>query len=76
VKSIRYRPDWHRYVYAVFAVAFLTLGFLGTRAPTPTYTLISQACTLLYFSFFLLMPWWSTMGTFKAVPTRVTFHPH
>jgi ubiquinol-cytochrome c reductase cytochrome b subunit len=44
--------------------------------PTPAYTLISQVCTLLYFSFFLLMPWWSTAGRFKPVPTRVTFHPH
>jgi ubiquinol-cytochrome c reductase cytochrome b subunit len=76
VKSIRYRPDWHKYVYAVFFICFLTLGYLGTQAPTVTGTIIAQVCTLLYFSFFLLMPWWSTMGTFKAVPKRVTFHPH
>jgi ubiquinol-cytochrome c reductase cytochrome b subunit len=76
VKSIRYRPDWHKYVYAVFFVAFLTLGYLGTQLPTPVYTLIAQACTLLYFSFFLLMPWWSAMGRFKPVPKRVTFIPH
>jgi ubiquinol-cytochrome c reductase cytochrome b subunit len=76
VKSIRYRPDWHKYVYAVFFISFLTLGYLGTQAPTTAGTIVSQVCTLLYFSFFLLMPWWSTMGTFKAVPKRVTFHPH
>jgi ubiquinol-cytochrome c reductase cytochrome b subunit len=76
VKSIRYRPSWHKYVYAVFFLAFLTLGYLGTNAPTPTSTLIAQLCTLLYFSFFLLMPWWSTMGRFKAVPNRLTFTPH
>jgi ubiquinol-cytochrome c reductase cytochrome b subunit len=76
VKSIRYRPDWHKYVYLVFFVSFVLLGFLGTQAPTEAYTLISQVCTLLYFSFFLLMPWWSSMGTFKPVPKRVTFHPH
>ena len=76
VKSIRYRPDWHKYVYAVFFVSFLLLGYLGTQAPTEAYTLIAQVCTLLYFSFFLLMPWWSSMGTFKPVPKRVTFHPH
>ena len=75
-KSIRYRPSWHKTVYAVFFLAFLTLGYLGTQLPTPTYTLVAQACTLLYFSFFLLMPWWSTMGRFKPVPTRVTFTPH
>ena len=76
VKSIRYRPSWHKTVYAVFFLAFLTLGYLGTQLPTPAYTLVAQACTLLYFSFFLLMPWWSAMGQFKPVPKRVTFTPH
>jgi ubiquinol-cytochrome c reductase cytochrome b subunit len=76
VKSIRYRPDWHKYVYLVFGLSFVTLGYLGTQLPTATFTLLSQVCTLLYFSFFLLMPWWSSMGTFKPVPKRVTFHPH
>ena len=52
------------------------LGYLGTQLPTAAFTLISQVCTLAYFGFFLLMPWWSTMGTFKPVPTRVTFTPH
>jgi len=76
VKSIRYRPDWHKLVYALFGLSFLTLGYLGTQEPTGTKTLISQGCTLIYFSFFLLMPWWSAMGKFKTVPSRVTFHPH
>ena len=76
VKSIRYRPDWHKYVYIVFGLSFVILGYLGTQLPTDIFTLISQVCTLLYFSFFLLMPWWSSMGTFKKVPSRVTFHPH
>jgi ubiquinol-cytochrome c reductase cytochrome b subunit len=31
---------------------------------------------LLYFSFFLFMPWWSAMGTFKKVPDRVVYHGH
>jgi ubiquinol-cytochrome c reductase cytochrome b subunit len=76
VKSIRYRPSWHKYVYAVFFVCFLALGYLGTQLPTPAYTLTAQVATLLYFSFFLLMPWWSTMGRFKPLPKRVTFTPH
>jgi ubiquinol-cytochrome c reductase cytochrome b subunit len=76
VKSIRYRPGWHKWVYAVFFAAFLALGYLGTQLPTPAYTLIAQFATLLYFSFFLLMPWWSAMGRFKPVPKRVTFTPH
>jgi ubiquinol-cytochrome c reductase cytochrome b subunit len=76
VKSIRYRPDWHKYVYLVFGISFVTLGYLGTQLPTATFTALSQVCTLIYFSFFMLMPWWSAMGTFKPVPKRVTFHPH
>jgi ubiquinol-cytochrome c reductase cytochrome b subunit len=76
VKSIRYRPDWHKYVYALFGLSFVTLGYLGTQLPTPAFTLLAQICTLLYFSFFLLMPWWSQMGKFKQVPSRVTYHAH
>jgi ubiquinol-cytochrome c reductase cytochrome b subunit len=76
VKSIRYRPDWHKYVYAVFVVVFIVLGYFGVQAPSPIGERISQACTLLYFAFFLFMPWWSAMGEFKRVPERVTFAPH
>jgi ubiquinol-cytochrome c reductase cytochrome b subunit len=76
VKSIRYRPDWHKYVYVLFGIAFVALGYLGILPPTDGRTLVAQICTFIYFGFFLLMPWWSTMGTFKPVPNRVTFHPH
>ncbi len=76
VKSIRYRPDWHKYVYVVFGIAFVILGYLGVKPPSPVGEKLSQICTFIYFGFFLLMPWWSTMGTFKPVPKRVTFHPH
>jgi ubiquinol-cytochrome c reductase cytochrome b subunit len=60
----------------VFFFCFLALGYLGTLPPTEGRTLFSQVCTLLYFSFFLFMPWWSAMGTFKKVPDRVVFHAH
>ncbi len=76
VKSIRYRPSWHKYVYIVFGIAFVVLGYLGVLPPTANKTLVAQICTFIYFGFFLLMPWWSAMGTFKPVPNRVTFEPH
>ncbi|MGZ3238759.1 MAG: cytochrome bc complex cytochrome b subunit, partial [Burkholderiaceae bacterium] len=76
VKSIRYRPSWHKYVYIVFGIAFLILGYLGVLPPTAGRTFVAQICTFIYFGFFMLMPWWSAMGTFKPVPDRVTFHPH
>ena len=76
VRSIRYRPTWHKYVYIVFGISFLALGYLGVLPPTDLRTLASQICTFIYFGFFLLMPWWSAAGKFKPVPKRVTFHPH
>ncbi|TEA77937.1 cytochrome b [Allopusillimonas ginsengisoli] len=76
VKSIRYRPTWHKYLYGIFIVNFLVLGYLGTQAPNPTYNLMSQIGTVIYLGFFLLMPVWSRLGTFKKVPDRVTFHAH
>ena len=76
VKSIRYRPSWHSTLYGVFVVIFLILAYLGVQPPSEIGTIVSQVGTLFYFGFFLLMPWWSQLGTFKPVPERVTFHPH
>ncbi|MEO7106830.1 MAG: cytochrome bc complex cytochrome b subunit, partial [Rhodoferax sp.] len=63
VKSIRYRPDWHKYAYGVFVFVFLILGYLGTKPPGVWGELwgqdiaqrLSQVGTLFYFGFFLLM---------------------
>jgi ubiquinol-cytochrome c reductase cytochrome b subunit len=76
VKSIRYRPGWNKWLYGIFVVNFLVLGYLGAKPPFDVGTLVSQVGTLFYFGFFLLMPWWSRIGTFKPVPERVTFHAH
>ncbi|UUZ72832.1 cytochrome bc complex cytochrome b subunit [Polaromonas sp. P1(28)-8] len=76
VKSIRYRPSWNKILYGVFVVNFLVLGYLGVQPPSPIGERVSQIGTLFYFGFFLLMPWWSRLGTFKPVPNRVTFAAH
>jgi ubiquinol-cytochrome c reductase cytochrome b subunit len=52
-------PDWHKYLYAVFVINFLILGYLGVQPPSPVGERVSQVGTLFYFGFFLLMPWWS-----------------
>ena len=75
-KSIRYRPDWHKYFYGVFVFFFLILGYLGSQPPSAAGNYVSQLGTLVYFGFFLLMPWWSRLGTFKPVPDRVTYAAH
>ena len=76
VRSIRYRPQWHKALYGVFVVVFMVLGYLGVQPPSPLGERVSQLGTLFYFGFFLLMPWWSRQGTFKTPPDRVVFHPH
>ena len=76
VKSIRYRPNWHKVLYAIFIVNFLMLGYLGTQPPSDLFNLLSQIGTVIYLAFFFLMPVWSRLGTFKPVPERVTFRAH
>lgn len=76
VRSIRYRPGWHKWVYGVFVVFFFVLGYLGIQPPSPLGTLAAQVMTVYYFGFFLLMPWWSRLGEFKPVPDRVVFAAH
>ena len=76
VSSIRYRPDWHKYLYAVFVIVFLMLGYLGTQPVTVIGGRLAQAGTLFYFGFFILMPWWSRIGKTKPVPGRVTYTAH
>jgi len=72
VRSIRYKGGLYRFALTVFIIAFLVLGYFGVQPVTRAGTLISQFCTVLYFSFFVLMPWYSTMGKTKPVPDRVT----
>jgi len=76
VKSIRYRPEWHKYLYGIFVVNFFVLAYLGVQPPSSIGERVSQIGTLFYFGFFILMPWWSALGTPKPVPTRVVFSAH
>jgi ubiquinol-cytochrome c reductase cytochrome b subunit len=76
VRSIRYRPQWHKVMYGIFVVNFVVLGYLGVQPPSDLGGRIAQLGSFFYFGFFLLMPWWSRKGTFKTPPDRVVFHPH
>lgn len=72
VKSIRYKGPLFKAALTIFVIVFLVLGYYGTQTVTPAGTLISQIGTLIYFSFFLLMPWYSVMDKTKPEPDRVT----
>ncbi len=73
VKSIRYKGPIFKIALAIFLICFFILGYLGVLAPTPGRTLVSQICSVLYFAFFLLMPWYSKLDPCKPEPERVNF---
>ena len=76
VKSIRYKGPLFKTALTLFVIVFLVLGYYGTQSVTDVGTYVSQVCTLLYFAFFLLMPWYTRMDKTKPEPARVTMRGH
>src|SRR5690606_10278891 len=72
VKSIRYRSWTYKVALGVFAGSFIALGYLGLQPATGIYPMLSRVFTVLYFAFFLLMPFYTRYEKTKPVPTRVT----
>jgi len=72
VKSIRYRGPLFKTALALFTVSFFALGYLGTQPATGLYTLMAQIFSVIYFSFFLFMPFYTLIDKDKPVPDRVT----
>jgi ubiquinol-cytochrome c reductase cytochrome b subunit len=76
VKSIRYRGWLFRGFLIAFAISFVALGYLGLKPATPEYTNAARVFSVIYFLFFLLMPWYTSVDRTKPVPDRVTYHAH
>ncbi len=72
VKSIRYRGGIYKTALALFIVSFITLGWLGTQPATPIVTDFARLFSIMYFAFFILMPWYTAIDKTKPVPERVT----
>ncbi|HEX6691072.1 MAG TPA: cytochrome b, partial [Burkholderiales bacterium] len=87
VKSIRYRGPYYKWALTIFVIAFVILGYLGVK-PTTVWgqfkdardildtkdiaTWVARLCTVLYFAFFFLMPWYTARDKVQPVPERVT----
>ena len=87
VKSIRYRGALYKGWLAAFVVVFVLLGYLGVK-PTTVWgqfgfdaffldtkdvaTWVARLCTVVYFLFFILMPWYTLRDKVKPVPERVS----
>jgi ubiquinol-cytochrome c reductase cytochrome b subunit len=74
VRSIRYRGPIYKVMLAIFVLSFIALGICGLRPPSGIYPTVAKVCTVLYFAFFLLMPWYTKLDSVKPVPERVTGH--
>ncbi len=72
VKSIRYRGPIYKIALALFIVSFVGLGYLGLLPATPVATIFAQVFSVIYFLFFLLMPWYTSIDKTKPEPERVT----
>jgi ubiquinol-cytochrome c reductase cytochrome b subunit len=71
VKSIRYKGPIFKFALTLFVISVFVLGYLGTKSPTPLFTTLAQIFTVIYFAFFILMPWYSKIDKTKPEPTRV-----
>ncbi|MCC7068539.1 MAG: cytochrome bc complex cytochrome b subunit [Burkholderiales bacterium] len=89
VKSIRYRGTLYKGFFAMFLVCFIVLGYLGVNSTDvwgqfgewATFmdtkdraTWVARICTVGYFAFFFLMPWYTKADKTKPEPARVTSH--
>ncbi len=74
VKSIRYRGWIYKTALTMFVITFMVLGILGTMPAEPIYVMIARIFSVLYFAFFLLMPYYTTIDKTKPVPERVVYH--
>jgi ubiquinol-cytochrome c reductase cytochrome b subunit len=71
VKSIRYRGWIYKSALSIFVVSFVSLGWLGVQPAEGPYVLAARFFAILYFAFFLLMPYYTTIDKTKPVPDRV-----
>ena len=71
VKSIRYRGPIFKIALVLFVIAFIGLGYLGTKPPTPERTTFARLFSVIYFAFYLLMPVYTSIDKTKPVPERI-----
>jgi ubiquinol-cytochrome c reductase cytochrome b subunit len=72
VRSIRYRGWMYKTALTIFVITFVALGWLGLQPAEGIYVLGARIFSVLYFMFFLLMPYYTTIDKTKPVPDRVT----
>jgi len=81
VKSIRYKGPYYKIALALFVISFIVLGWLGTQptdflgsiGKTDVAVILARLFTVVYFAFFLLMPWYSRIDKTRPEPERLAY---
>jgi ubiquinol-cytochrome c reductase cytochrome b subunit len=76
VKSMRYRGWMSRTALTLFTVSVIGLGYLGMQPPQGLYVVLARIFGLIYFLFFIGMPFYTRFEKVRPVPDRVTYHAH
>ena len=71
VRSMRYRGWMSRTALITVVGSFVLLGYLGLQPAVGWFLVMSRVATLLYFSFFLLIPILSYYDQDYVVPDRI-----
>lgn len=71
VRSMRYKGIFSRISLTLFVLSVLLLGYLGTAPVTPVTLILARIGTVLYFAYFILMPFYSRFETSRQVPARI-----
>jgi len=71
VRSMRYKGALSRLFLAGFAFSFVALGYLGLEPAEGSYVLAARACSVLYFAYFLLMPFYTRLERTRPLPDRL-----
>ena len=74
VKSIRYKGILSKIALTLFVISFIALSYLGLAPANDLYVILARIFTVIYFAFFILMPWYTRIEKTKPAPERVTYH--
>ena len=74
VKSIRYKGWMSKVALALFVVSFIVLSYLGLQPADGIAVILARIFTAIYFLYFILMPWYTSVEKTKAAPERVNYH--
>lgn len=71
VRSMRYKGNCSKLFLMFWVISVFGLGCLGQMTVTYQTQWLARGCVLVYFSYFVLMPWYTRWERVKSLPDRV-----